>query len=52
VRLLNACLDRPTKTERSTKFLRLVLILTVVAFLTLLGVAVFVVLRMIIGLLN
>jgi hypothetical protein len=51
VRLLSTWLDRPAKTERSSRLFGLALGLAVAAFLALLGVAAFLLLRWIIGLL-
>jgi hypothetical protein len=50
VRLLDAWLERPTTTERVSRWFGRSLVLGVVAFLALLGVAVFLVLRWVIGL--
>lgn len=51
VRLLNTWLDRPARAERSNRLFGLALILAVAAFLVLIGVAMFLLLRWIIGLL-
>jgi hypothetical protein len=51
VRLLNAWLDKPARTERSSRLFGLSLVFVVAVFLTLLGVGTFLLLRWIVGLL-
>jgi hypothetical protein len=51
VRLLNAWLDKPARTARSSRLFGLSLVVAVAAFLTLLGVGAFLLLRWIVGML-